>query len=68
VANALREAGFLANPVQPGVLRLAPPLILDAGQVDAFLAALPAALDVAAGTEPSPADVALSATSSELTP
>ncbi|KAB1910469.1 acetylornithine transaminase [Micromonospora sp. AMSO31t] len=48
VTGALREAGFLVNPVQPGVVRLAPPLILDAGQVDAFLAALPAALDAAA--------------------
>lgn len=47
VTGALREAGFLVNPVQPGVVRLAPPLILDAGQVDAFLAALPAALDAA---------------------
>ncbi|WP_320067910.1 acetylornithine transaminase [Micromonospora sp. RTGN7] len=45
VAAALREAGFLVNPVQPGVLRLAPPLILTADQVDTFLAALPAALD-----------------------
>ncbi|MGC4807392.1 acetylornithine transaminase [Micromonospora sp. DT233] len=45
VAAALREAGFLVNPVQPGVLRLAPPLILTVEQVDAFLAALPAALD-----------------------
>jgi acetylornithine/N-succinyldiaminopimelate aminotransferase len=49
VAGALRDAGFLANPVQPGVLRLAPPLILTAEQVDAFVAALPAALDAAAG-------------------
>lgn len=45
VANALREAGFLVNPVQPDVVRLAPPLILTPAQVDAFLAALPAALD-----------------------
>jgi acetylornithine aminotransferase len=45
VAGALREAGFLVNPVQPGVLRLAPPLVLTAAQADAFLAALPAALD-----------------------
>ncbi|MFC4017988.1 acetylornithine transaminase [Micromonospora sp. GCM10011542] len=55
--EALREAGFLVNPVQPGVLRLAPPLILTAEQADAFLAALPAALDAAspaaAGTAPS---------------
>jgi acetylornithine aminotransferase len=48
VAGALRDAGILVNPVQPGVLRLAPPLILTAGQVDTFLAALPAALDAAA--------------------
>ncbi|MGC5662676.1 acetylornithine transaminase [Micromonospora sp. WMMD723] len=45
VADALRSAGFLVNPVQPGVIRLAPPLVLTAEQVDAFLAALPAALD-----------------------
>ena len=32
---------------QPDVVRLAPPLILTADQVDAFLAALPAALDAA---------------------
>jgi acetylornithine aminotransferase len=49
-ATALRTAGFLVNPVQPDVLRLAPPLILTAAQADAFLAALPAALDTA-GTE-----------------
>ncbi|MET8836760.1 acetylornithine transaminase [Micromonospora sp. NPDC004540] len=48
VATALRTAGFLVNPVQPGVVRLAPPLILAADQADAFLAALPAALDAAA--------------------
>ncbi|MET8320150.1 acetylornithine transaminase [Micromonospora sp. NPDC005189] len=48
LAEALREAGFLVNPVQPGVVRLAPPLILTGAQVDAFLAALPAALDATA--------------------
>jgi acetylornithine aminotransferase len=47
VATALREAGFLVNPVQPDVIRLAPPLILTAEQADAFLAALPAALEKA---------------------
>ncbi|PWU54011.1 acetylornithine transaminase [Micromonospora globispora] len=47
VANGLRDAGFLVNPVQPGVVRLAPPLILTAEQADAFLAALPAALSAA---------------------
>ncbi|MEU2984474.1 acetylornithine transaminase [Micromonospora aurantiaca] len=51
-AAALREAGFLVNPVQPDVVRLAPPLILTAAQADAFLAALPAALS-AAGPAPS---------------
>lgn len=48
VAERLRDAGFLVNPVQPGVLRLAPPLIITAEQADAFLAALPGALDAAA--------------------
>jgi acetylornithine/N-succinyldiaminopimelate aminotransferase len=47
VTGALLDAGFLANAVQPDVLRLAPPLILTTEQADAFLAALPAALDVA---------------------
>jgi acetylornithine/N-succinyldiaminopimelate aminotransferase len=41
----LRAAGFLTNAVAPGVLRLAPPLVLTDAQVDAFVAALPAALD-----------------------
>jgi len=45
---ALRAAGFLVNAVAPGVLRLAPPLVLTDEQADAFLAALPAALDKAA--------------------
>ena len=44
-SGALQRAGFLTNPVQPDVIRLAPPLILTAEQADAFLAALPAALD-----------------------
>jgi acetylornithine aminotransferase len=46
VVGALREAGFLANAVPPDVVRLAPPLIISPEQVDAFLAALPATLDV----------------------
>ncbi|WP_233513409.1 acetylornithine transaminase [Micromonospora craterilacus] len=46
-AEALREAGFLVNPIQPDVLRLAPPLILTAHQADAFLTALPTALAAA---------------------
>ena len=47
VAGLLRDAGFLVNPIQPDVVRLAPPLILTTEQADAFLAALPAALDEA---------------------
>jgi acetylornithine aminotransferase len=58
VAGVLRDAGFLVNPVQPGVLRLAPPLILTAEQADAFLAALPAALDAAEPTASSPSAAA----------
>jgi len=50
VVDSLRAAGFLANPVRPDAVRLAPPLILSTGQADAFLAALPAALDAAADT------------------
>jgi acetylornithine/N-succinyldiaminopimelate aminotransferase len=41
----LRAVGFLTNAVAPGVLRLAPPLVLTDAQIDAFLGALPAALD-----------------------
>ncbi|SEL93348.1 acetylornithine aminotransferase apoenzyme [Blastococcus sp. DSM 46786] len=48
----LRAAGFLTNAVAPGVLRLAPPLVLTDAQVDAFVAALPAALDTAMEGEP----------------
>jgi acetylornithine aminotransferase len=47
VAKAAREAGFLVNPIQPDVVRLAPPLILTAEQADAFLAALPSIVDAA---------------------
>ena len=46
--TALLEAGFLTNAVRPDVLRLAPPLIISAEQIEALLAALPAALDTAA--------------------
>jgi acetylornithine aminotransferase len=45
LAAALTDAGFLTNGVQADVLRLAPPLILTTGQADAFVRALPAALD-----------------------
>jgi acetylornithine/N-succinyldiaminopimelate aminotransferase len=46
----LRAAGFLTNAVAPGVLRLAPPLVLTDAQIDRFVAALPAALDSALET------------------
>jgi acetylornithine aminotransferase len=45
LAASLREAGFLVNPIQPDVIRLAPPLILTTEQADAFLAALPSVLE-----------------------
>jgi acetylornithine/N-succinyldiaminopimelate aminotransferase len=48
VEVAAREAGFLLNVTGPSALRLAPPLVISAAQVDAFLAALPAVLDAAA--------------------
>jgi acetylornithine aminotransferase len=45
LAAGLRDAGFLVNPIQPGVIRLAPPLILTTEQADAFVAALPSVLE-----------------------
>jgi acetylornithine/N-succinyldiaminopimelate aminotransferase len=42
---ALRSAGFLTNAVAADVVRLAPPLVVTDAQVDAFVAALPEALD-----------------------
>ena len=44
VEQQARSAGFLLNAPAPGVLRLAPPLVLTEAQVDAFLAALPGIL------------------------
>jgi acetylornithine/N-succinyldiaminopimelate aminotransferase len=41
----LRSAGFLTNGVAADVVRLAPPLVVTDAQIDAFIAALPAALD-----------------------
>jgi acetylornithine/N-succinyldiaminopimelate aminotransferase len=48
VETFLRTAGFLTNAVAPDVVRLAPSLVLTDAQIDAFVAALPAALDAAA--------------------
>ncbi|HEY7225268.1 MAG TPA: acetylornithine transaminase [Micromonosporaceae bacterium] len=47
---ALLRAGFLTNAVRADTLRLAPPLIVSAEQIESLLAALPAALDAAAST------------------
>ena len=45
--RAAREAGFLINACAPDVLRLAPPLVVTTGQLDAFLGALSGILDAA---------------------
>jgi len=37
--SALRDNGFLVNPCQPDVIRLAPPLILTTAQADTFITA-----------------------------
>ena len=44
---AAREAGFLVNAAAPGVIRLAPPLIVTEAQIDSFIDALPGILDIA---------------------
>ena len=49
VEEAARQAGFLVNSVQPDAIRLAPPLILSAGQARQFTDALPAILDTVQG-------------------
>ncbi|KUI17326.1 acetylornithine aminotransferase [Mycobacterium lehmannii] len=46
VEAAARDAGFLVNAAAPDVVRLAPPLVISEAQVDDFLAALPAVLDL----------------------
>ncbi|WP_086663945.1 acetylornithine transaminase [Lentzea kentuckyensis] len=40
-AAAAQKAGYLINPIQPDVIRLAPPLVLDESDAQAFVAALP---------------------------
>lgn len=52
VVAAARDAGFLINATSPGVLRLAPPLVLTSEQAQRFVHGLPAILD-AAGKAPS---------------
>ncbi|ONI79531.1 aspartate aminotransferase family protein [Actinosynnema sp. ALI-1.44] len=45
VAAKAKDAGYLINPIQPDVIRLAPPLILDHGDAARFVADLPSALE-----------------------
>ncbi len=45
VSDAALDAGFIVNAPRPDVLRLAPPLITTAAQLDTFTAALPGLLD-----------------------
>ncbi|MCO7221400.1 acetylornithine transaminase [Klenkia sp. PcliD-1-E] len=52
VETGLRDAGYLTNAVAPGVLRLAPSLVVTDEQVDRFVAALPPVLDTALETAP----------------
>ena len=57
VAAELLRAGFIVNAVAPDAIRLAPPLVLTTEQVDAFAAALPAALAAADRSRPADRDV-----------
>ena len=45
VAAAALDAGFIVNAPKPDVLRLAPPLVIGADQLDSFVDALPALLE-----------------------
>ncbi len=45
VVAAARRAGFIVNPVAPDAIRLAPPLVITAAELDGFVAALPSILD-----------------------
>jgi acetylornithine aminotransferase len=47
VMAAARDAGFIVNAVTPTALRLAPPLVLSADELQGFLDALPAILEAA---------------------
>lgn len=41
VAAKALEAGFIINAPRPGVLRLAPPLVITSDELDTFVQALP---------------------------
>jgi acetylornithine/N-succinyldiaminopimelate aminotransferase len=47
VVDAALAAGFVINAPRPDVLRLAPPLIISAAELDSFISVLPALLDKA---------------------
>ncbi len=49
VQQAAADAGFLVNALQPDAVRLAPPLVVTAGEIDAFVAAFPRILTEATG-------------------
>jgi acetylornithine aminotransferase len=49
VQQAAADAGFLVNALQPDAVRLAPPLVVTAEEIDAFVAAFPRILTEAAG-------------------
>ena len=52
VFTAALEAGFVVNNPTPGRVRLAPPLVLTAGQASSFLDAWPSILDAAYQEDP----------------
>jgi acetylornithine/N-succinyldiaminopimelate aminotransferase len=43
--DAALAAGFVINAPRPDVLRLAPPLIISASELDSFIGVLPSLLD-----------------------
>ncbi|MFI7455196.1 acetylornithine transaminase [Nonomuraea sp. NPDC049714] len=49
VQQAAADAGFLVNALQPDAVRLAPPLVVTAEEIDAFVDAFPRILTEAAG-------------------
>ena len=48
VVDAALDAGFVINAPRPDVLRLAPPLIISAAELDGFVRLLPSLLDLVA--------------------
>jgi acetylornithine/N-succinyldiaminopimelate aminotransferase len=45
LSDAALDAGFIVNAPRPDVVRIAPPLVVTAAQLDSFVAALPGLLD-----------------------